>query len=214
MGSFYDLAKRSVDIAGSFTGIIILSPVFLIVAIAIMLDSEGPILAETPMRVGENNKLFKMYKFRSMIANAHHLLTTDPRFKKLYAEYKKSSYKLAKDPRITKMGKFIRKYSLDEFPQLFNVLKGEMSLVGPRAYYPDELTEQQKNYPESKQFVNIILSGKPGVTGIWQVTGRSEINFDKRVKMDAEYIKKKSILYDFWIMLRTVPAVLSGRGAV
>lgn len=210
----YDFAKRLLDIVGSILGLMILSPLLFLVAVAIKLDSTGPILAETPMRVGRSGKLFKMYKFRSMIANAHHLLTTDHRFKKLHEEYKRSSYKLTKDPRITRAGKFIRKYSLDELPQLVNVLKGEMSLVGPRAYYPDELDEQQKNYPESIKFVRIILSGKPGVTGVWQVTGRSEINFDKRVEMDAHYVKKRSILYDFWIMLKTIPAVLSGRGAV
>jgi len=211
---FYNFAKRTLDIIGSILGLLILSPILLLVALAIKFDSKGPVLADTPMRVGRNGKLFKMYKFRSMVANAHELLTTDPRFKKLYEEYRKSSYKLTKDPRITTIGKFIRKYSLDELPQLLNVLKGEMSLVGPRAYYPDELSEQQKNYPQTSEFVNIILSGKPGVTGIWQVTGRSEINFDKRVKMDAAYIQRKSILYDFWIILKTIPAVLSGRGAV
>ena len=210
----YKFLKRSLDIFGSIAGLILLSPVFLLVALAIRIDSKGPILADTPMRVGKNGKLFKMYKFRSMIANAHEILRTDPRFKKFYEEYKQSNYKLSKDPRITRVGKFIRKFSLDELPQFLNVLRGEMSLVGPRAYYPDELVEQQKNYPESKKFVKIILSGKPGVTGLWQVTGRSEIDFEKRVKMDAVYVKKKSILYDFWIILKTIPAVLSGRGAV
>lgn len=210
----YIFLKRILDIFGSMAGLILLSPVFLLVAIAIKLDSKGPILADTPMRVGKRGKLFKMYKFRSMIANAHEILRTDPRFKKFYEEYKQSNYKLSKDPRITKVGKFIRKFSLDELPQFLNVLRGEMSLVGPRAYYPDELTEQQKNYPESKKFVKIILSGKPGVTGLWQVTGRSEIDFEKRVKMDAIYVKKKSILYDFWILLKTIPAVISGKGAV
>ncbi len=210
----YDFLKRLLDIVGSLAGLVILSPIFLMVTIAIKLDSPGPILADTPMRVGKNGQLFKMYKFRSMIANAHKLLRTDPRFKSLYEEYKQSSYKLIKDPRITTVGKFIRKYSLDELPQLINVLKGEMSLVGPRAYYPDELDEQQKNYPETRKFVEIILSGKPGVTGLWQVTGRSDINFDKRVNMDAEYLQKRSILYDFWIILETIPAVLSGKGAV
>ena len=210
----YNFFKRFLDIMGSITGLIILAPIFLLVALAIRLDSEGPILADTPMRVGRKGKLFKMYKFRSMIANAHRILRTSPRFVKLYEEYKKSNYKLTKDPRITRVGKFIRKYSLDELPQLLNVLRGEMSLVGPRAYYPDELTQQQKNYPETREFVDIILSGKPGVTGLWQVTGRSDINFDKRVIMDAEYVQKKSIIYDFWIMLKTIPAVFSGRGAV
>lgn len=210
----YDFTKRAFDIFGSLIGLVILSPLFLVIALTIKLNSKGPVLAETPMRVGKDGDLFKMYKFRSMIANAHHLLTTDPSFKNLYEQYKKSSYKLSKDPRITTAGKFIRKYSLDELPQLLNVLEGEMSLVGPRAYYPDELDEQQKHYPESTKFVKIILSGKPGVTGIWQVTGRSEINFDKRVEMDAWYVKKRSIIYDFWIILKTVPAVLSGKGAV
>ena len=210
----YDFIKRVLDIALATLGLIILSPLFLLIALGIKLNSRGPILADTPMRVGKDGKLFKMYKFRSMIANAHRLLKKDPRFKKLYEEYKKSSYKLTKDPRITSFGKFIRKYSLDELPQLLNVVKGEMSLVGPRAYYPDELSQQQKNYPRTSKFVKIILSGKPGVTGVWQVTGRSEINFDKRVKLDAFYVTRRSVVYDLWIMLKTIPAVLSGRGAV
>lgn len=210
----YDFTKRALDIIGALLGLIILLPLFLLIALIIKIDSPGPIFADTPMRVGKAGKLFKMYKFRSMIANAHNLLRIDPRFKKLYEEYKKSSYKLTKDPRITSFGKFIRKYSLDELPQLMSVLKGEMSLVGPRAYYPDELSQQQKNYPETSKFVRIILSGKPGVTGVWQVSGRSEINFDKRVKLDALYVKRKSILYDIFIMLKTIPAVLSGKGAV
>lgn len=210
----YDFAKRILDIIGSIIGLILLSPIFLVVTLAIKIDSSGPVLADTPMRVGKNGKLFKMYKFRSMIANAHKILRSDPNYKKLYEEYKKSNFKLIKDPRITRVGKFIRKYSLDELPQLINVLKGEMSLVGPRAYYADELDQQQKNFPESQKFVRIILSGKPGVTGLWQVTGRSEIDFEKRVKMDALYVKKKSILYDLWIILETIPAVISGKGAV
>jgi lipopolysaccharide/colanic/teichoic acid biosynthesis glycosyltransferase len=115
---------------------------------------------------------------------------------------------------VTRVGKFIRKYSIDEFPQFLNILIGEMSLVGPRAYYPYELEEQQKNYPQSQKYVKVILSGKPGLTGVWQVTGRSEINFDKRVKMDAGYVIKKSICYDFLLMLKTIPAVITGRGAV
>jgi lipopolysaccharide/colanic/teichoic acid biosynthesis glycosyltransferase len=135
----YDFLKRIVDIIVSLIGLVLLLPLFLLVALAIKSNSQGPILAETPMRVGQRGSLFKMYKFRSMIANAHDLLTSDPSFKNLYEEYKRSSYKLSKDPRITPVGKFIRKYSLDELPQLINVLRGEMSLVGPRAYYPDEL---------------------------------------------------------------------------
>lgn len=207
----YDFAKRVIDIIGSTSGLIILSPLLILVAIAIKLDSNGPVLADTPMRAGKNNKLFKLYKFRSMVENAHELLENNP---KLLEEYKRNSYKIFNDPRITGVGRILRRLSIDELPQLFNILMGEMSLVGPRAYYPYELEEQQKKYPASKKFVKIILSGKPGLTGLWQVTGRSQINFDKRVEMDAEYVRKRSLLYDFWIMIKTIPAVLSGKGAI
>ncbi len=207
----YDLFKRLVDIVGSLIGIIILSPILILVVLAIKLDSPGPILANTPMRAGKNGKLFKIYKFRSMVQNAHEVLESNP---KLLEEYKKNSYKIFNDPRVTRVGKIIRRFSIDELPQFFNIVQGQMSLVGPRAYYPYELEEQQQKYPTSRKFVKIILSGKPGVTGLWQVSGRSEINFDKRVKMDAEYVKKRSLLYDLWIMLKTIPAVLSGRGAI
>ena len=211
---FYDFAKRLIDILGSIIGLIILSPLFLIVSLEIKLDSLGPLFADTPMRVGKDGKLFKMYKFRSMIANAHELLRTDPNFQALYEEYKKGSYKLYDDPRITRVGKFIRKYSLDELPQLINVLKREMSMVGPRAYYPDELENQQIKYPTSRKYVKIILSGKPGITGVWQVSGRSAINFYKRVEMDADYVMRRSILFDITLLIKTIPAVLSGKGAV
>jgi len=207
----YDFSKRLVDILGSQLALILLFPFLVLVSIAIKLDSAGPILADTPMRAGKDGKLFKIYKFRSMVQNAQELLDNNPR---LLAEYKKNSYKIFNDPRITQVGKFIRRFSIDEMPQFFNILKGEMSLVGPRAYYPYELDEQQKKYPTSRKFVKIILSGKPGVTGLWQVSGRSEINFDKRVKMDAQYVKRRSLFHDFWIMLKTIPAVLSGRGAI
>lgn len=213
---FYDLAKRLMDIIGSVLGIIILSPVFFAVIVIIKLTSFGPVLADTPMRVSKGGKLFRMYKFRSMFVGAHEILHNDPRYKNLLEKYKKNSYKLPidEDPRITSAGKFIRKTSLDELPQLFNIIKGEMSLVGPRTYYPFELEEQQNKYPSSRKFVKIILSGKPGLTGLWQVSGRSEINFEKRVEIDATYLQRRSILYDIWIIFRTIPAVLSGRGAV
>lgn len=208
---FYDFSKRLMDIVGSLVGLIFLSPILILVSLAIKLDSPGPIFADTPMRAGKSGKLFKIYKFRSMVQNAHELLEKNP---KLLDEYKKNSYKILNDPRVTSVGKFIRRFSIDELPQFFNILKGDMSIVGPRAYYPYELDEQQEKYPASKKFVKIILSGKPGLTGLWQVTGRSEINFDKRVEMDARYVEKRSIIYDFWIILRTIPAVLSGKGAI
>jgi len=207
----YDFIKRLLDVIASLAGLIVLFPLLVLVAIAIKLDSSGPIFADTPMRAGKNGKLFKLYKFRSMVKNAQEVLEKNP---KLMDEYKRNSYKIFNDPRVTNIGKFIRRFSIDEFPQFLNILKGEMSLVGPRAYYPYELEEQQERYPASRKYVKVILSGKPGLTGLWQVTGRSQINFDKRVKMDAKYVKKRSIPYDFWIILKTIPAVLSGRGAV
>lgn len=212
--SYYNTVKRLLDIILSASLILLFSPIIIIVAIAIKLDSKGPVLADTPERVGKNGKLFKMFKFRSMIENAHEILRENPEFEKLYREYKKGSYKLRDDPRITDVGHFIRKHSLDEVPQFFNVLKGDMSLVGPRAYYPDELREQQKKYPKTKGDVKIVLSVKPGITGYWQVSGRSEINFDKRIKMDAFYVKRKSIIYDMIIILKTPWAMISGKGAI
>lgn len=211
---YYQVSKRLLDIILSVVGLIFFFPLCLLCAVAIVIESPGPVLADTPKRVGRRGKLFRLLKFRSMIPNAHHLLHNDPRFKKLLTEYKRSSYKLHEDPRITKFGRIIRKYSVDEIPQLFNVLRGEMSIVGPRPYYPDELEEQQKNYPETQVLVDEVLEAKPGVTGEWQVSGRSEINFDKRIKMDAEYARRKSILYDILIILKTPWAAISGKGAV
>ncbi len=211
---FYEFTKRAMDIISASILIIIFSPVILIVAIAIKLDSKGPILADTPQRVGKAGNGFKMYKFRSMVVNAHRLLRNSPKYSQLFEKYKKGSYKLKNDPRITKVGHFIRRHSLDEVPQLINVLKGDMSLVGPRAYYPDELIEQQKKYPETKEAVKIVLSIKPGITGYWQVSGRSAINFDKRIEMDATYVRKRSIIYDLWIILKTPWAMVSGKGAL
>lgn len=211
---YYEAAKRLIDIVFAIALMIIFSPVILLVAITIKLDSRGPVLADTPERVGRGGGLFKMYKFRSMVENAHELLRENPSFAKLFREYKYGSYKLKDDPRVTKVGRLIRKFSLDEIPQLLNILRGEMSLVGPRAYYPDELREQQKSYPQTAKSVKIVLSVKPGLTGYWQVSGRSEINFDKRIDMDASYVKRRSILYDFWIIFKTPWAMISGKGAL
>lgn len=210
----YEALKRAMDVIFSMILLIIFSPIILIVSLLIKLDSEGPVLADTPERVGKNGRLFKMYKFRSMFQNAHEILRESPKFAKLFEEYKKGSYKLKADPRITKIGRFIRKHSLDEVPQFMNVLKGDMSIVGPRAYYPDELREQQKKYPETQDAVRIVLSVRPGITGHWQVSGRSEINFDKRIEMDAQYVRKRSVLYDLLIMAKTPWAMVSGKGAL
>jgi lipopolysaccharide/colanic/teichoic acid biosynthesis glycosyltransferase len=141
-------------------------------------------------------------------------MKTDPKFKHLYKLYKESSYKLLQDPRVTDVGKVIRRYSIDEMPQFINVIKGEMSIVGPRAYYQDELVEQQRKYSNTKGLVKEVLKVKPGITGYWQVSGRSEVNFDKRIEMDAYYARKRSILFDILIILKTPWAMISGKGAV
>lgn len=213
---FYDIAKRILDIFIAIILLIVFAPIFIFVPILIKFDSAGPVFAEIPKRIGRGNKLFRMYKFRSMVAKAHKLLKTDPKFRRLYERYKKNSYKIPwkDDPRVTKIGRYLRRFSLDELPQVFNVLKGEMSIVGPRAYYPDELEYQQKIYPESKTHIKELLRVKPGITGYWQVTGRSEINFDKRVEMDAYYARQKSIFQDIIILLKTPWVMISGKGAI
>lgn len=214
-GHFYErYMKRMVDISAAIVLIIFFLPISIVSAILIKLDSPGPIFADTPPRVGQNGKTFKFYKFRSMYNNAHVLLRTDPRFKELYEEYKKGSYKLKNDPRITPFGVFIRKHSLDELPQFINILKGEMSLVGPRAYFPDELENQQKQFPETKPLVKKVLSIKPGITGLWQVSGRAEVNFDKRMAIDARYVDTISLLNDLKIMFKTPLVMLTGAGAI
>jgi lipopolysaccharide/colanic/teichoic acid biosynthesis glycosyltransferase len=213
--AFYrSTGKRVVDIVLASVVFVLFLPIWVILTIAIKLDSSGPVFADVPERVGLNGKKFKMYKFRSMISNAHYLLRTDPKFKELFAEYKKGSYKLKKDPRITRVGRFIRKHSLDEIPQVLNVLRGEMSMVGPRAYYPDELENQQKEFPHVKSLVTKVLSVPPGVTGLWQVSGRSEINFDERIVIDAKYVDTVSLFRDLVIILKTPLVMVTGKGAV
>jgi lipopolysaccharide/colanic/teichoic acid biosynthesis glycosyltransferase len=205
--------KRLIDIVSSLLLLIIFSPIWIISAILIKLDSHGPILADVPERVGQHGRKFKMLKFRSMVVNAHVLLRTDPRFKAMFEEFKNGSYKLKNDPRITRFGLIIRKHSIDEIPQLINVLNGEMSLVGPRAYFPDELEDQQQKYPQTRPLVKKVLSVKPGVTGLWQVSGRSEINFDKRVEIDAKYVDELSLWKDLKIIFQTPMVMITGRGA-
>lgn len=206
--------KRLMDVVLSLFLLIIFSPICLITAVLIKITSPGPIFADVPERVGKDTRRFRMYKFRSMINNAHTMLRTDPKLAQLYAEYKKGSYKLQNDPRVTKFGTIIRKHSIDEIPQILNVLKGQMSLVGPRAYYKDELEEQQKKYPQTRKLVNKVLSVQPGITGLWQVSGRSEINFDKRIALDALYVDNLSLWNDLKIIFRTPWIMITGKGAV
>ena len=215
---FYDFVKRAIDILGSLVAILLFSPIFLALIFIIKTTTKGPIFYK-PKRVGRFGKTFEMLKFRSMkmyemdgkLVHADKYLKSNP---KLMKEYQKNSYKLRNDPRITPIGKVLRKFSLDELPQLLNVFLGDMSLVGPRAYQKDELEHQQKVYPHTKKYVKIILDGRPGASGPWQVGGRSFINFDKRVKMDADYTKRRSIFYDLWVIIQTPIAMITGKGAI
>lgn len=205
----YVFLKRLIDISGALVGLMILAPLFAVLSVLIKIDSPGPVIFAQD-RVSRGGKTFRLYKFRSMIENAEEILY---RNKRLLKEYEENSYKILDDPRLTRVGKFLRRFSLDELPQLWNVLKGDMSLVGPRAYRPIELQNQQEVYPETKQYVATLLTIKPGVTGPWQTSGRSNINFDQRVRMDASYALRRSLVYDFKLLLKTIPAVINGDGA-
>lgn len=211
----YDFVKRIMDIGMSLFLLILFSPIFFLTSLVIMATSKGPVFADIPKRIGRDGKLFYPFKFRSMIVNAYELLKTDPRFKKAYEEQQKGgNYKIMNDPRVTNIGKFIRKHSIDEMPQLINVLKGEMSVIGPRPYYREELELQQKKFPGTKTLVKKVLTVKPGITGYWQVSGRSEVSFDKRIEMDAYYAENKNLLMDLGIILKTPWVMVSGKGAV
>lgn len=188
----YNFNKRVLDILCSLIGLIILSPILAVVAILIKLDSKGPVFFSQD-RVGLNKKVFKMYKFRSMVVDAEELK------KKLhdYNEMSGPMFKMKNDPRVTKVGKIIRKTSLDELPQLLNVLKGEMSLVGPRPSLPKEV----ENF-ESWMMKRFIV--KPGLTCYWQVSGRNNIGFEEWMKLDIKYINERNILIDLRLIFKTV----------
>jgi len=207
----YEVGKRIMDIFGAILGIILFSPLMVLGAILVKVFSfEGPVFADIPLRSGKNGEPFEMYKFRSMHHGAHEKMLADPHLSKIYRE---NNYKLDNDPRWHRAGMFLRKSSIDEMPQFFNVLKGEMSIVGPRAYFPFELKERSEEFPETKPYIEKLLTIKPGLTGPWQVSGRSKIGFVERTRMDAAYASKRSLLYDLMIILRTPFALLSGKGA-
>jgi exopolysaccharide biosynthesis polyprenyl glycosylphosphotransferase len=198
----YLLSKRVMDILGAIVGITLLSFIFLIVAIFIKIeDPKGPVFF-SQKRVGLNGKEFKMFKFRSMVMDA------EEKLKDLleHNEVSGAMFKMKEDPRVTKIGKFIRKTSIDELPQLFNVLKGEMSLVGPRPPLPREVKEYTE-YDKQRLLVT------PGCTGLWQVSGRSNIGFKEMVQLDLEYIQKRTFLYDVKIILKTVKVLLGSNDA-
>jgi len=195
-------AKRSCDIVFSLLALLVLLPLFFLVYLLIKWEDRGPVFF-TQIRVGEFGREFKLYKFRSMCLDA------EQRLKDLLAlnQHKQGvTFKLKDDPRITRVGKWLRKYSIDEFPQFLNVLKGDMSLVGPRPPVPREVALYS---PADRR----RLAVKPGLTCIWQISGRSEIDFSHQVQLDVQYIEKQSFLFDVKIMAQTLPAVVSGKGA-
>lgn len=197
----YRFFKRISDIILSAVGLVCLAPVFLILAIWIMVDDFGnPFYSQ--VRVGKDGRHFRMWKFRSMVKNA------DALKKELLElnEVQGAMFKMKEDPRVTRVGRFIRKYSLDELPQLFNVLKGDMSLVGPRPPLPEEV-EQYTDYHKQRLLVT------PGCTGLWQVTARSEVNFEEMVELDLDYIQRRGFILDLWILIMTVKIMIKPNGA-
>lgn len=196
-------AKRAKDIVIALLGVIVFLPLMLVIAVIISFVSPGPALFGQ-RRVGQSGQVFRCWKFRTMFYDAEERLKSDP---ELYQRYVENDYKLEadEDPRVTRFGQFLRKTSLDELPQLFNVLIGNMSLVGPRPVVVRELD----SYGPWK---SAYLAAKPGVTGPWQCSGRNEIRYPERAMLDAEYLQQWSLLGDVKIMLKTVPAVLKRDG--
>ena len=201
------VAKRFIDIIGGIVGAICLIPLTIIIWIANLIAKDNGPIFYTQERIGKNGKTFKMYKYRSMVVGADEklkeYLAENEEARKEYSEYKK----LKNDPRVTKVGAFLRKTSLDEFPQFINILKGEMSLVGPRPYLPREKED-------INGFFNYIMSCKPGLTGYWQVNGRSDVTFTERLEFDMQYYYKHNLKLDIKILKQTVEDVVKRKGAI
>ena len=196
----YDVLKRVMDLTLFFLLLPFTLPVMLVCAVAIYLDNPGPVLF-TQARTGLRGKRFRMYKFRTMVTNAEEL-------KAQYAhlnELEWPDFKITNDPRVTRVGRFLRRTSLDEFPQIINVLLGNMSFVGPRPTSFDVSTYSLKHTER--------LEVKPGITGLWQVSGRADLDFDQRLALDIQYIEQRSISFDLQLLARTLTVVFSGRGA-
>jgi exopolysaccharide biosynthesis polyprenyl glycosylphosphotransferase len=201
-GRFYRLyVKRPLDFAASLVGLLLLSPVFIVLAILVKLDSRGPVFFKQ-VRVGKDGREFEFYKFRSMVVDAEQMKNKLMHLNELEGPV----FKISDDPRITPIGRFLRRTSLDELPQLFNVLRGDMSLVGPRPPLPAEVANYE-NWQRQK------LSVLPGITCLWQISGRNHIGFTEWMRLDIEYIRRQSFGVDVKILARTLPAVLLRKGA-
>jgi lipopolysaccharide/colanic/teichoic acid biosynthesis glycosyltransferase len=190
------LVKRGVDLVLSSLGLLFLSPFFLVIAVLIKTTSKGPVFFQQ-RRVGMNGEIFVMFKFRTMRADAERELSERPEL----MEWDGPIFRVRNDPRVTSVGKWLRKFSLDEFPQLFNVVMGEMSLVGPRPHLVEEAARYEPWHWER-------LACKPGLTCLWGVSGRHQLSFDDGIRLDLQYLDGWSLSLDFWIMLRTIPAVM------
>jgi lipopolysaccharide/colanic/teichoic acid biosynthesis glycosyltransferase len=195
-----ELAKRLFDIAFSLSVLILFFPIYIILALLIAVSSQGPIFY-IQERVGKNYRPFKCIKFRTMVTNADEILAqmmeTSPELRQEFT----STFKLKKDPRITKIGHLLRITSLDEFPQFWNVLKGDMSVVGPRPLVAEELSKYGSH-------INEVLTIRPGITGLWQVSGRNDIPYPRRVQIDLHYVKFRNFWLDLWIILKTINVVI------
>ena len=201
--TFYLIVKRTIDILGALIGLVLLSPIFLIVAIAIKLDSKGPIIFGHTRR-GLHGKDIKVYKFRTMYENSQEIFNN---FTKEQKEEFYKNFKLENDPMVTKIGDFLRRTSIDELPQLINILNGSMSIVGPRPIV-------QKEIDLYGDYANKLFSVVPGLTGYWQANGRSDTTYEERIKMDMYYIDNRGFWLDFKIIIKTFGSVLKGEGAV
>ena len=191
------------DVILATIALVVLSPIFLIIAIAIKIESKGPVFFKHT-RIGKNGKIIKLYKFRSMVINAEELIKSfTPEQMKEYKE----NYKLTNDPRITKIGKFLRKTSLDELPQLLNIIKGDLSIIGPRPVVTDELEKYGAN---TKKFLSVT----PGLTGYWAANGRSCTTYEQRMQMELYYIDNLSLKMDIKVFFKTIEAVIKREGAI
>lgn len=199
----YKFVKRFFDIVLASIGMIVLSPIFLIISLAIKLESKGPIFFKHT-RIGKDGKIIKIYKFRSMVNNAEDMIKEfTPEQMKRYRE----NYKLTNDPRITKVGKFLRKTSLDELPQLINIIKGDLSIIGPRPVVSDELKKYGTN---TRKFLSVT----PGLTGYWAANGRSCTSYEQRMQMELFYIDNLSWKMDIKVFFKTIEAVIKREGAI
>lgn len=197
----YNFTKRVFDIVAATSVLVLLSPLLLIVVLSIKLTSRGKVLY-VQERNGYQGRIFKMYKFRSMVMNADKLIGE----LESKNEAQGPMFKIKDDPRVTKIGRFIRKTSIDEIPQLLNIIKGDMTLVGPRPPLPTEVAKYES-------WQKLRLSVKPGLTGLWQISGRSNVGFEEMVRMDLRYIRERSLLYDMKIIIKTIPAIFGSQDA-